>query len=214
MKRYQFLCFIATAAAASLPGIINCGPARAADIVAEWGSVTPPPAPALKAVSLDAKTTALLMMDFLPANYCGGKPRCVAELPAMKQLLAAARASGVTVIYSIAGDFGPSDILKDVSPTANEPVVKARADKFLGTDLEKILKDKGIQTVIVNGTAANGAVLYTGSAAALRGFKVVVPVDGLSSTELYPEQVTVWQLSHGPGVAPQVTLTRSDMIKF
>jgi hypothetical protein len=34
------------------------------------------------------------------------------------------------------------------------------------TGLEKILKDKGITTVIA--VAANGAVLYTSSAAALR----------------------------------------------
>ena len=34
-----------------------------------------------------------------------------------------------------------------------------------------MLKDKGIKTVIVVGTAANGAVLYTGSGAALRGYQ-------------------------------------------
>ena len=57
-------------------------------------------------------------------------------------------------------------------------------DKFLGTDLEKILKDKGIATVIIVGTAAHGAVLYTGSGAAMRGMNVIVPVDGMSSVDL------------------------------
>ena len=47
----------------------------------------------------------------------------------------------------------PSDIIKDVAPAANEPWVKSKVDKFLNTDLEKILKDKGVQTVIVTGTA-------------------------------------------------------------
>ena len=65
-----------------------------------------------------------------------------------------------------------------MAPAADEPSVKSKADKFLNTDLEKILKDKGIQTVIVTGTAANGAVLYTGTGAAFRGLKVIVPVDG------------------------------------
>ena len=46
-------------------------------------------------------------------------------------------------------------------------------DKFLKTDLEKILKDKGITTVIAVGTSSNGAVLYTGSGAALRGMEGV-----------------------------------------
>jgi Isochorismatase family len=189
-------------------------PARAANIVDEWASVKAPPPPALKAVTVDTKTTALLMLDFLPSYYCSNDPRCVATLPAMKSLLADARLHDVTVIYSIAGKFTASDIAKDVAPLGSDPVVKSHADKFLDTDLGKILTDKGIQTVIVTGTAANGAVLYTGSEAALRGLKVIVPVDGLSDKELYAEQLTVWQLAHGPGFGQQVTITKSDMIKF
>ncbi len=189
-------------------------PARAADIISEWSSVKAPPPPALKAVTVDPKTTALILMDFLPKFYCADRPRCVAALPALKKLLAAARAGDATVIYSIAGNFTAADVLKEVAPAGNEPVVKAHADKFLDTDLDKILKDKGIKTVIVTGTAGNGAVLYTGSEAALRGYKVIVPVDGLPAPELYAEQLTVWQLAHGPGFGKDVTITRSDMIKF
>jgi len=188
--------------------------AQAQNIIDEWANVKAPPAPELKPVTADPKTTALLMIDYLPGGYCGGKPRCVATLPAMKQLLAEARAHNAAVIYSVAGNFGPSDILKDVAPLGNEPWVKSHADKFVHTDLEKILKDKGVQTVIVTGTAANGGVLYTASGAALRDFKVIVPTDGLSSEDLYAEQFTVWQLAHGPGFAAQVTMTKSDTIKF
>lgn len=205
---------IGVAALAAMPAVVLVLPAHAADVIAEWASVKAPPPPELKPVTVDPKTTALLMMDFLPKFYCADKPRCVAALPALKKLLDAARAAKATVIYSIAGNFTAADTLKEVAPLGNEPVVKAHADKFLGTDLEKILKDKGIQTVIVTGTAGNGAVLYTGSEAALRGFEVVVPVDGLPSDSAYAEQLTVWQLAHGPGFAKQVTITRSDMIKF
>lgn len=188
--------------------------ANAQTITDQWAATAAPAAPALKPVTVDPKTTALLLMDFLPSYYCSETPRCVASLPAMKELLARARASGTTVIYSLAGKFGASDILKEVAPTGGEPMVKSHADKFIDTDLAKILKDKGIQTVIVTGTSANGAVLYTGSGAALRGLKVIVPVDGLSAKELYAEQLTVWQLANGPGFGQQVTVTRSDMIKF
>jgi hypothetical protein len=96
----------------------------------------------------------------------------------------------------------------------HEPTVKSKSDKFLNTDLEKILKEKGIQTVIVTGNSANGAVLYTGTGAALRGLKVVVLVDGLSANEPFEELLTVWQLAHGPGFGNLVTITKSDMIKF
>jgi hypothetical protein len=190
--------------------------ARADDIFGEWGRVNPPPAPAIKPVKADPKTTALLMLDFVPHDpYCGdGKPRCGATLPAMKRLLGNARVHGAAVIYSVAGKYEASDIAKDVAPAGNEPVVKSKADKFLNSDLEKILKEKGIQTVVVTGTAANGAVLYTASGAALRGLKVIVPVDGLSANDLYAEQLTVWQLANGPGFGGQVTITKSDMIEF
>ena len=49
------------------------------------------------------------------------------------------------------------------------------------TDLEKILNDKGIKTVVVVGTAAQGAVLNTASQAAFRGLRVIVPLDGMSA---------------------------------
>jgi nicotinamidase-related amidase len=33
------------------------------------------------------------------------------------------------------------------------------------------------------GTSANDAILYTGTGAALRNYKVIVPVDGISSVD-------------------------------
>lgn len=207
---------LAAAAMASVVWSMSGIPANAATIIDEWASVKMPAAPALKPVTVDSKTTALLLLDFVPQDpYCGPKkPRCGATLPAMKQLLANARAHGAAVVFSVAGKFSASDIAKDVAPAANEPTVKSKSDKFLNTDLEKILKDKGIQTIIVTGNSANGAVLYTGTGAALRGLKVVVPVDGLSANDPFEELLTVWQLAHGPGFGSLVTITRSDMIKF
>jgi Isochorismatase family len=216
MRITKCLCSAGLVAATLSIGAALAVPARAANIVDEWTSVKAPPVPELKAVTVEPKTTALLLLDFIAHDpYCGdSKPRCIATVAPMHRLLSEARAHGATVVYSIAGKFGPPDIAKDLAPAAGDPVVKAHADKFLDTDLEKILKDKGIQTVIVAGTAANGAVLYTGSGAGLRGFKVIVPVDGLSSEDLYAEQLTVWQLANGPGFGKQVTVTKSDMIKF
>lgn len=200
--------------------LLACGsalsPAGAGSVIDEWAGVKAPPAPALKPVTVDPKTTALLLLDFIKRDpYCGpGKPRCEASLPAVQKLLVNARAHGTTIVYSVGGNYGAADIAKELAPAPGDPVVKAKADKFLNTDLEKILKDKGIQTVIVAGTAANGAVLYTASGAGLRGIKAVIPVDGLSGNDVYSEQLTVWQLANGPGFGNQVTITKSDMINF
>ena len=186
-------------------------PLHAQTVIDEWANIKAPPPPALKPVTLEPKTTALLLLDFLNQN-CGKRARCLATVPGAMKLLAEARAKGVTVIYSCFPGTTAADILKDLAPAGNEPVVAAPADKFLNTDLAKILKDKGIETVITMGTSANGAVLYTASAAGLRGIKVIVPVDGMSADEPYAEQLTAWQL--GAGFRLPVTLTKTDMIKF
>jgi nicotinamidase-related amidase len=92
--------------------------------------------------------------------------------------------------------------------------VSSGPDKFLNTDLEKILRDRGIKTVIVTGTAAEGAVLNTAAVASLRGFKVIVPVDAASSVLPYSEQYTAWHLANAPLVSRNVTLTKLELIKF
>ncbi len=188
---------------------------HAQTVVDVWDTVKAPPAPELKSVTLDPKSTALLLLDF-NKQTCNAaqRPRCIASIPKVAKLLNEARTSGVLVVYSLSAGAAVADIAAELAPKANEPVVASGPDKFLGTDLEKILKEKNIKTVIVNGTAAHGAVLYTASEAAFRGMKVIVPVDGLSAEALYPEQYTVWNLANAPRVSTQVTLTKTDMIKF
>jgi nicotinamidase-related amidase len=188
-------------------------PAWAGDIVNDWTSVKAPPAPALKPVTVDPKSTALLMLDFMNQN-CGKRPRCMATLPAMKKLLAAARAAKAPVVYSIIANSTTADVLPDVAPQANEPHVLSGPDKFLNTDLEKILKDKGIKTVIAVGTSSNGAVLFTAAGSAFRGMNVVIPVDGMSAVDAIAEYATVLDFQTAPLVSNKTTLTRSDMIKF
>ena len=93
-------------------------------------------------------------------------------------------------------------------------MVVGPVDKFAGTDFEKELKDKGITTLVLTGTSAHGAVLYTASQAAIRGFKAVVPVDGMSATAPYAEQATAYILTTAPVLSGNVTLTRGDMITY
>ena len=198
-----------------LAGALSVSVASAATIIDEWASVKAPKAPELKPVTVDAKTTALLMLDFMHQNCSKERrPRCVASLPLMKKLLGEARAKNMLVVYSIINNTTTKDVWADVAPKGDEPVVKSSADKFNKTDLEKILGDRGIKTVIAVGTAAQGAVLYTASGAAFRGMNVIVPVDGMSAEDAYFEQYVAYQLSHAPGVSNKVTLTKVDMMKF
>jgi len=51
---------------------------------------------------------------------------------------------------------------------------------------------------------------------ALRGFNVIVPVDGMSTVgeDIYVEQYVAYNLTHAPVLSPKITLTRTDMISF
>jgi nicotinamidase-related amidase len=184
-------------------------------IIDEWATIQAPPAPELKAVSPDPATTALLILD-IQTRMCNEerRPRCAASVPKIKSLLTQARANGVLVGYSLTRSAEAADIVEEVAPLAGEPIVKSSVDKFFKTDLEDILRKKGIETVIVVGTAAHGAVLHTATGAAMRGFEVIVPVDGMSASDPYAEQYTAWHLVNAPGSRRRTTLTRIELIKL
>ena len=192
-------------------------PAQANDITTEWATVKPPPVPELKPATVEPKTTALLILDLMKSN-CGTRPRCLATVPNVKKLLDAARMHDMMVFYTLVGQTPTVENMVDASltPRAGEFVVRGGADKFIGSDLEQRLKDKAIKTVIVTGTSAQGAVVGTSNGAVQRGFKAVVPVDGMSAEDPYNEQYAAWHLyKGGPVYLPKnVILTRSDMIKF
>lgn len=203
---------------ATFTGIASCIAVQsphAQTIIDEWANVKVPPAPTLTPVTIDNRSTALLMLDF-NRQTCNSqrRPRCIASIPKVKVLLTAARAAGVPVFFSLGGGGKVEDIAKELSPASNEPVVSSGVDKFVGTDLEKFLREKGIATVIVVGDAANGAVIYTASSAAMRGLKVVIPVDGVSADIPYAEQYTAWHLTHAPVISSAFTLTTIDGVKF
>ena len=191
--------------------------ANAADIVAEWAKVKPPPKPQLKNVQLDRPTTALLILDIQkPGCTEQRRPRCVETLGNIQTLLDSARGLGVPVIYTFSRNDPQNVADPALKPLAGEWIGRNGPDKFEGSDLDARLKAKGIKTVVVTGSSAQGAVLGTSTGAALRGYKVIVPVDTISSEDPYQEQYTAWHLYKGgpAAVTAAVTLTRTDLIAF
>ena len=157
-------------------------PACAQTVIDDWSQVKLPPPPALKPVTLIPKETALLVMDFTVQTCTAERrKRCADSVPKVKKFVEAAREHGALIIYSVAVPNSVSaDVLKDLTPAAGEQVLPPLGpDKFINSDLEKTLKDKGIKTVVAMGTQAQTSVLHTGGEAALRGFKVIVPVDAM-----------------------------------
>ena len=197
---------------ACLIGPVAC-PAFAQNIIDQWSDVQVPPPPELKKVTIDPKSTALLVMGFV-RDSCNveRRPRCVATIPHVKKLLTEARAHGVLVLHSVPTN-NPSGnyIVEDLAPLPGEAIIPPNGpNKFLpfdvnfnrypGFDLERTFSDHGIRTVITVGTQVQTAVLHTAAEAALRGYKVIVPIDGMSGDSSKPSVVSssAWMKPFGP----------------
>ncbi|TME73980.1 MAG: cysteine hydrolase [Chloroflexi bacterium] len=173
------------------------------------------------AVEVPVKGAALLVLD-ITSVICPPRPTCVASVPKIAALVKKARDAKVPVIYSQTATAG-STYIADIAPQPGDATVTGRADKFYGTNLEQILKDKAVETAVVVGSAANGAVLYTAFGLGLRGITVVVAQDGISGDPEFTETLTRWQLLNEPGFANannmpldkgHVTLSTTDKITF
>ena len=191
-----------------------------ADVVSDWAQAKAPPAPELKDVTVDPQTTALLFLDIMKAG-CTARPRCVAAVPNLKRMHDAARAHNMVVWYSLVGANGkatPDDVMDASFKPRNtaEWYRQGGPDKFLGSTLQATLRQAGIKTVIICGNSFQGATVGTASAAAQRGYKVIVPVDCSAGEDVYNEQYATWHLAKGgpQGVTSNVTLTRTTMVKF
>ncbi|HWG76655.1 MAG TPA: isochorismatase family protein [Steroidobacteraceae bacterium] len=172
--------------------------AHAQGVISEWNQVQAPPAPALQQVTLDPAKTALLLMDF--GTNCASEPRCTADIPHLKMLVDQARVHHVLVVYS--GARPGMAMVSEIAPRAGEPTVVGFGDRFYNTNLDGLLKQHGISTVIACGTVANGVELFTAAGATQRGYHVVVPVDCMPARSAYAEQNVVWAFANDPEFTP------------
>lgn len=168
-------------------------------------------------IEVAAATTALLIVD-MQNDFVDPEGRlCVPgaqnTVPAIAGLLATARAHGMPVIYTQdwhepddpeaalwgphaeAGTWG-AEIVPELAPRAGELVVrKVRYDGFYGTPLEHELHRRRIDTLIIAGTVSNICVLHTAGSAALRWFRVIVPVDTVSALTEFDQHAALRQIA-------------------
>jgi len=156
-----------------------------------------------QAVTLPAGATALVVVDMQNDFVTPGGTLVVADaaatVPVIQGLLARARAAGSRVFFTqdthglgdpefpiwgehvLEGTWG-WQIIEALAPAPGERIIrKLRYDGFFGTSLDHELRLAGVHHVIVCGTVANICVLHTAGSAALRGYRVVVPVDAISA---------------------------------
>jgi len=179
---------------------------------------TPEPA----RVTLNPRTTALIVLDYVE-DICNNQPSCKAKmLPAMTPFMERVRKAGMVVAY---GTRAPNMTkwLKEVAPTANDiKVINTAQDRFYNTELDKQLKAKGITTLIMVGWKISGSVTYTSVGAMAHDYTVVIPMDTTSAGSDYETTIGFYNvqnsgnanLANEPLKKGAVTLTRTDLITF
>jgi hypothetical protein len=173
-------------------------------------------------VTLDPKTTALIVLDYVE-DICAAQPSCKGQmLPAMTPFLGRVRKAGLVVAYGTR-EPNMTHWLKEVAPAPSDiKIISTAQDRFYNTDLDKLLKAKGIKTLIMVGWKISGSVTYTSVGAMARDYTVVVPVDTTSAATGYETTIGFYNvlnsgnanLANEPLKPKAVTLTRTDLITF
>src|SRR5882672_211136 len=91
-------------------------------------------------VTLDPKTTALMVLDYVEP-ICNAQPSCKDKMfPAMTPFMERVRKAGLTVAYGTR-EQNMSKWLTDVAPSPGDiKVINTAQDRFYNTDLDKALK--------------------------------------------------------------------------
>ncbi|HEY2581767.1 MAG TPA: isochorismatase family cysteine hydrolase [Mucilaginibacter sp.] len=175
----------------------------------------------------NTQNTALLVMD-MQAGTLGSLPDASAFISNVNKAIATARNKKIPVIYVVVG-FRPgfpeismsnkgfsaakerfasvnmNDFMKihpDLKPEQGEvTVIKRRISAFTGSDLEVVLRAKGIQHMVLTGIATSGVVLSTIREASDKDYRLTVLADCCAdgdeevhrvlTTKIFPRQAEV-----------------------
>lgn len=146
-------------------------------------------------------SSAILVIDMLN-DFVTGKLKCDRAkniIPNLKKLIEFAREKKVPVIYcndshlSVDGElklWGPhairgtegAQVISELKPDENDFIVNKRTySAFFETGLDPLLRDLGVDTVIITGLHTNICDRHTAADAFFRGYKIVVAKDAVEA---------------------------------
>jgi nicotinamidase-related amidase len=141
---------------------------------------------------------AVLVIDVIHDFVYGkfGSERAASILPSLRRLLNYARGSGVPVVYltdahlpagdaefeiwgehAVEGSEG-AEIVGEVRPVEGDfRIPKRRYSCFYATGLDALLRELGVDAVVLTGLVTDICVQHTAADAFFRGYKILVPKD-------------------------------------
>lgn len=166
---------------------------------------------------------ALIVIDFVKAYVTPGSPLCADyEAPrlACVQLLATARAAGIFIVHTNlsyepgGGDGGVffrklpalrcfergvhpewTGFVNGLEPLSTETVItKQYASAFFGTPLAQMLRDRGIDTLLISGVSTSGCIRATAVDCCQHGFIPMVVREAVGDRAAGPHEASLFDL--------------------
>lgn len=164
---------------------------------------------------------ALVLVDFVngfldPDNFGGGN--CVEAAEATVPLLAAARTAGLPIVFTrivyaddgsdggvwwekaprlaeLTEDAPASHVCDLLAPVSGEIVIrKKQASAFCGTDLEALLRARGVDTLVITGLTTSGCVRATTVDALSLNFRPFVVTECCGDRALGPHEANLFDM--------------------
>jgi len=158
-----------------------------------------------------------MLNDFVRPEGALPVPGAEAIVPAIARRLEEARAAGDTIIYladthdeddrefavwgrhAVAGTWG-NEVIAELAPRPGDILIpKKRFSGFFETDLDRVLSERGIDTLVITGVLTNICVLYTATDAYQRGYRVIVPADSVATIDDEMQRFALRQLKEVVG---------------
>ena len=172
--------------------------------------------------------TGLLVVDmqryFLDPSSHAYLPGASGIIPGIVSLSRAFRESGLPVVFTRhlntdddAGSLGSwwsdlirvedpmSEIVDELDTSLGVVFEKHQYDAFHETGLERHLRDRDVERVVITGVATHLCCETTARSAFVRGFEVTFPVDGTATYDEHHHLATLLNLSHGFATATWVS---------
>lgn len=176
-----------------------------------------PEIPVVDRIFLSAEETGVIVVDmqndFVKPEGKLYVPNAYKTVEPIKRLLEKAREKKVKIFYTQDTHYANDpeyqiwgehvrygtwgwQIIDELKPREEDIIIiKTRYDGFYGTPLEDLLKICRIKSLIIVGTVANICVLHTAASAALRWYKIYVPIDGISALNDFDLYAALRQIS-------------------
>jgi maleamate amidohydrolase len=165
----------------------------------------------------------LIVIDFVKAYITPGSPLCAdfeSARRACVELLAAARAAGIFIVHTnVAYEPGGRDggvffrklpalrvfergvhpeltgFVTGLEPMTGEPVLtKQYASAFFGTPLATMLRERGIDTLLISGVSTSGCIRATAVDCCQYGFVPAVVRDAVGDRAPGPHEANLFDL--------------------